>query len=353
MGISDVASLIETYTPLLVLYPEIPPGNVRRLDRNPTFPDVTPVNHDYHPRDVRLVLNQACLRGRSLRHPMGWPKPKDWRDLLDQMESIGYENDLDLLRGVDRTDRDRFWEHYGSIDKTKREHQRRCYARVVEGQGVNRDRILVQYWYASFYNEFLNTHEMDWEAVMVVCTNEARPRPVLCAATAHHGGLWLPWDEVQRADAQGEGDPGGTHPVVYVAQGSHANYFFGDAVYEIKTPVSQLMVGLMTPPIPLDFVMSFRAGDKQLVLPAMIPEPRDGTWGTGPTEDDDWRWLNQRGRWGSPGRRWDFKFGDYAPFGPPLQKEKWKSPFKWINTRCVRAENPRPPTRRSPSSSGG
>ena len=56
-----------------------------------------------------------------------------------------------------------------------------------------------------------------------------------------------------------------------------------------------------------------------------MPEPdAGGMW------SDDWRWLNQRARFGSPGD-FDLKFGDSAPKGPPHAGKKWESPFDWID----------------------
>jgi hypothetical protein len=57
-------------------------------------------------------------------------------------------------------------------------------------------------------------HEGDWEEVSV----ELSPAgvPVSIAASQHDAGVTRPWSRVKLA--------GGTHPVVYVALGSHANY---------------------------------------------------------------------------------------------------------------------------------
>ena len=57
--------------------------------------------------------------------------------------------------------------------------------------------------------------------VQVMLTSEEEPEWV--ALSQHHGGTRRAW-----ADAPVEES---THPVAYVALGSHANYFAGDEVY--------------------------------------------------------------------------------------------------------------------------
>ena len=88
------------------------------------------------------------------------------------------------------------------------------YARRVPGGRV------IQYWL--FYRDnphdrgIVRTgrHEGDWELVQVALDAERRPESVL--ASQHSGAEACPWSAVQRE---------GTHPVVYVANGSHAGYF--------------------------------------------------------------------------------------------------------------------------------
>lgn len=84
-------------------------------------------------------------------------------------------------------------------------------------------RIVLEYWL--FYafdlysptdppNDVWEDHEGDWEAVAVVL--DAAGKPVLVGTSRHCGGARRSWTQVERK---------GSHPVVYVALGSHANYF--------------------------------------------------------------------------------------------------------------------------------
>jgi hypothetical protein len=110
-----------------------------------------------------------------------------------------------------------------------------CYAALQAAQhspnvvygAVHRSggRIALQYWYW-YLDDFWSgeyppsdyvwqTHEGDWEVVTVILTRAGRP---LLAGYSEHGcGKRRPWARVPKL--------GRTHPLVYVALGSHANYF--------------------------------------------------------------------------------------------------------------------------------
>ena len=62
MAISiDETALVEQYTPLMVLYSEIPQGSLR--ERNENYPFEAPLTNDYHPRDIRVVLEHSGFHG--------------------------------------------------------------------------------------------------------------------------------------------------------------------------------------------------------------------------------------------------------------------------------------------------
>jgi hypothetical protein len=95
------------------------------------------------------------------------------------------------------------------------------YGRVARLQ----DRIVLQYWYFYYHDvysylypplEFLwQAHEGDWEVVNVVLSGDETPLSV--GYSQHCLGQRRSWSTTPRR--------GTTHPVVYVAFGSHANYF--------------------------------------------------------------------------------------------------------------------------------
>jgi hypothetical protein len=97
---------------------------------------------------------------------------------------------------------------------------------VVYGRhDVRGGAIVLQYWL--FYNHNFwslqyppsgfawQAHEGDWEVVTVVLDEEQRP--LQAAYSQHCTGEQRAWANVQKQ--------AGTHPVVYVATGSHANLF--------------------------------------------------------------------------------------------------------------------------------
>jgi hypothetical protein len=83
-------------------------------------------------------------------------------------------------------------------------------------------RYLVHYWlfYAfddwhSAHDRLWQTHEGDWESITVGVGSDGTPQ--LAAYSEHCSGTVRPWASVTKR--------GGTHPVAYVALGSHANWF--------------------------------------------------------------------------------------------------------------------------------
>lgn len=92
------------------------------------------------------------------------------------------------------------------------------YGRVVASPSG----YLVRYWlfyefddWHSLHNRLWQAHEGDWESVTVGVDGGGRPQ--FAAYSEHCSGTVRPWSEVSKR--------GETHPVVYVALGSHANYF--------------------------------------------------------------------------------------------------------------------------------
>jgi len=84
------------------------------------------------------------------------------------------------------------------------------YARVVSDGGYT----LIQYWlFYAFNKGELNQHEGDWEMVQLVLSGNT-PEQVMYSQ--HYSGQQTTWEQVERT---------GDHMHVYVARGSHTNYF--------------------------------------------------------------------------------------------------------------------------------
>jgi hypothetical protein len=97
---------------------------------------------------------------------------------------------------------------------------------MVYGQVIRSDAaVVLEYWsfyyddvYSYFYppsNLIWQSHEGDWEAVAIFLSPDEVP--LEAAYSQHCRGQRRPWSSTQRVD--------GTHPVAYVAVGSHASYF--------------------------------------------------------------------------------------------------------------------------------
>ena len=68
-------------------------------------------------------------------------------------------------------------------------------------------------WFTYLHNDFYDKHEADWEGVTVFLHGT---NPLGVSYSAHQGRRWSQWSS--------QSTQGATHPIVYVAHGSHANY---------------------------------------------------------------------------------------------------------------------------------
>src|SRR4029450_4747633 len=102
------------------------------------------------------------------------------------------------------------------------------YAHVVT-EPAHSGRLALQYWLFYTFNDWNNNHEGDWEMVQLVfaaanANGALSKAPLEIGYSQHEGAEKADWgeDKLELVD--------GTHPVVYPAAGSHAN-FFDDALY--------------------------------------------------------------------------------------------------------------------------
>lgn len=103
---------------------------------------------------------------------------------------------------------------YGAINKALFAHGAKVnvYSHVLQYQ--NSGNYSVQYWFLYLFNYRLNEHESDWEQITIMLDKDQNPKTVLYSS--HATGFTREWSEMEH-----DGD----HPIVYVARGSHANYF--------------------------------------------------------------------------------------------------------------------------------
>ena len=177
-----------------------------------------------------------------------------------------------------------------------------AYARVAT-EGGHQGKLAVQYWFFYVYNDYNNKHEGDWEMIQLVfdATDAAEAlaeSPVEVGYSQHEGAERAVWgsEKLELAD--------GTHPVVYPAEGSHAN-FFSPALYLGRS--GEQGVGCD------DAGEPHRTVRPQV---AYVPPTRDAYVAEYP-------WLGFSGRWGEMHEA----FYD-GPTGPSA-KQQWTHPISW------------------------
>jgi hypothetical protein len=189
---------------------------------------------------------------------------------------------------------------------------------------------LIQYWYFYRYDEWEATtfagqlvqrHEADWEAVTLGLSNT---KPLFVAYSAHCGGTWRAWNEIEvSTKLRGRR----IHPLVAVAQGSHANYPEADQKRS-PDPLGCATKSLSGTSTALGFASSIRdkteygwewypAADGWVEAGAEAPPMNfQGTWG----EDESTELVNFKHNHVADGK---------APLTPSLQP-LWQRPVNFI-----------------------
>lgn len=150
---------------------------------------------------------------------------------------------------------------------------------------------ILQYWMFYVFNKgTLNIHEGDWEVVQVILENN---EPIEVSYSQHLGGQRATWNQVER-----EGD----HIVVYVAQGTHANYLRS---FSGKFGISNDVVGSD----------GRRLENNEYSLVELTNQ----------------KWLDFSGHWGYYGGLEDELRGKAGPLGPIYREngEMWSAPLVW------------------------
>jgi RsiW-degrading membrane proteinase PrsW (M82 family) len=177
-----------------------------------------------------------------------------------------------------------------------------AYAHVVRDEDPQH--ITIQYWLFYYYNDWFNKHEGDWEMVQVVVS--AAGEPVWVVLSQHHGGTRRPWSAAQIEE--------GTHPAVYVALGSHANYFWGDETYPNGQTIGNARLEIMD-----------RTGIAGRIVPDVILIPDREEVEADPAGCRGLEWLPFAGHWGELAPQSDFS----GPLGPADKGDQWERPYAW------------------------
>ena len=164
-------------------------------------------------------------------------------------------------------------------------------------------KLALQYWFFYVYNDWNNKHEGDWETIQLVFDADTPEqalarRPVEVGYSQHSSAERAEWgdEKLELVD--------GTHPVVYPAEGSQAN-FFGSELYLMRSNAEGVGCDDAT-------------GPSVTIRPAVevVPTARADYLASYP-------WLGFDGRWGE---KQASVFN--GPTGPN-DKTQWTRPITW------------------------
>ena len=219
---------------------------------------------------------------------------------------------------------DTIWARWAWDDYRKQVIPSEAYPRTAYGRVVPKDddRYL-EYWQFYVFNDWHNRHEADWELVVIrVSRGERGWVPRAAAYSSHYGGHWRNWEDLESRD--------GEHPLVYVARGSHAQYFESRPEgyrATLTQPLDFLELRIrLTVQNDWKDVVAASIGPVQhpyrlAVIPRGVETVPDSTAAApSQAETDAWWWLRFEGLWG----------GREAINGPASQGLKWTEPQSWV-----------------------
>ena len=264
---------------------------------------------NFEPEQIEIMVDAAVLR--DIENP-AFSEKASLRSLLEWSRSAYY---LDLAE-LD-PDAHSITEYKLAYDSVKDRYQPTIYARVWEAGGDGY--TVLQYWIFYYFNDWRNFHEGDWELVQLNFPGftakellESGTEPLFAAYSQHQSGQQMPWTEMMN-----RGLIEGSNPIVYVARGSHANYFVpGNFWSGLDFDDTGLSSWEVLRPEQLDVVL--------------LPKVEGETEGT--------EWLSFRGYWGEylgfSISVQGLKFWQRGPFGPPWgdgeqRNKKWEHPDEW------------------------
>jgi hypothetical protein len=176
------------------------------------------------------------------------------------------------------------------------------YANIITD--LETGKTAIQYWFQYYFNYWGNFHEGDWEHVDVILDSSLEP--VAAGYSEHNQGRKRPWQYIEGS---------ASHPVVYVARGSHANYF-SPGVYD-------------APFIFMDFVIPGDMVSPNTELLPSVPSSPYATMLVG----TPYKWLAYEGLWGEDIAN-EYGNGPQGPASAPEHNNVWDDPFTWFDSLC-------------------
>ena len=184
-------------------------------------PDSCGPGEPYVPTDINLLMDAPTV---ALRGPWGGGDLIKAGPSATDLSHGLYEYHLDFPGNALNPG-------CGYVDWSRRinaGHAPVVYAHVATDSGHPGD-IALQYWMFYVFNDWNNLHEGDWEMIQLNfhapdAAGALRTVPYEVGYSQHEGGERSSWTDPKLQKV------GGTHPVVYPAAGSHAN-FYSSALY--------------------------------------------------------------------------------------------------------------------------
>ena len=249
----------------------------------------------YEPIDVDAILDEDTV---SLRGP--W-RSNDLVEIAPSGDDLGrglYEYNLDFPG--DALNPGCAYELWAR--RITEDTEPTVYAHVAQ-EAAYPDRLALQYWLYYPFNDWNNLHEGDWEMIQLVFPAESAEEalevePLEVGYSQHEGAERAEWgeDKLEVVD--------GTHPVVYPAAGSHAN-FYSEGLFLGRSAASGVGCDDTT-------------GPHEELRPQALSIPSDPE-----AAAEAFPWVAFEGRWGE--RQQAFYNG---PTGPNL-KAQWTEPITW------------------------
>ena len=263
---------------------------------------------NFRPDSVQLMVDLSLLR--DLNDP-GFTEKPTINSLLEWSLSRYY---LDVPELNPKTTD--VAQYKAAYDLIRDNYRPTVYARVVYCP----EHTVVQYWLFYYLNDWRNVHEGDWELVQLHFPKrtvrellDEDVSPVFAAYSQHQSGQRMSWNDMAAAGLVRD-----NHPFVYVARGSHANYF---------SP-GQFWSGL-------DFdntgLSAWREIDLEQLDIVLLSE-------IAAADTTGLEWLDFRGYWGEyvgfSISIMELRFWQHGPFGPQWSddgrvSEKWQQLEKW------------------------
>jgi hypothetical protein len=264
---------------------------------------------NYEPDPVQLMVDTSVVRDSE--NP-GFSEKATISNMLNWTKSAYYIDVVDL-----NPKKNSSTEYKAVYDSLKEHYKPTVYTRVKEADSSGY--TIIQYWLFYYMNDWRNIHEGDWELVQLNFPGQSVKEiftkgeaPVFMALSQHQSGQKMSWNTMNEKRYIKE-----THPIVYVARGSHANYFTPGQFWSVldfdNTGQSSWRI---IEPGKLDMVLLNEAD----------------------VEEEGLEWLQFKGDWGEYTglsiSLLELRFWQSGPPGPPWSEggkksEKWESPGKW------------------------